>query len=173
LKEIKVGDFTAQVDDADHEWLSNFTWRPVVKNGGIYPVARVTMSHLIVGRQKGEVVDHINRDPLDNRRTNLRRCSYAENMANTGLSKRNTSGYKGVTRQDNSKKNPWRAMIWLHKRGEGNTSTHLGDFRTARLAALAYDVAAFFKNPDHAWLNSEQAGWDSHISVGPTVAECG
>jgi hypothetical protein len=79
------------------------------------------------------MVDHINLNGLDNRRTNLRPATRAQNMHNRRLNANNTSGYKGVSR-DRSK---WRAHIKLNSRQRS-----LGTFATPEQAARAYDAAA-------------------------------
>ena len=56
----------------------------------------VKMHRLILGINKGEIVDHINRDETDNRKENLRVCSYSENNRNTLNPSNNTSGHKGI-----------------------------------------------------------------------------
>jgi hypothetical protein len=98
--------FTILVDDED-AWLSarkwfaspcghkgNQHWRP----SAWHPLlGRVMNFHRhIVSPFKGYVVDHINGDPWDNRRANLRICTQAENSRNRKRDRRNTSGYKGV-----------------------------------------------------------------------------
>lgn len=73
------------------------------------------------------VVDHINQNKLDNRKENLRICKQRNNMANSNLSKANTSGYKGV--YWSNKKNKWYAKI-----GYKNNTIHLGYFNNIQEA---------------------------------------
>ena len=54
------------------------------------------MHREILGAEKGQEVDHINRHKLDNRKANLRFVTSSQNKMNTGLQKNNTSGYRGV-----------------------------------------------------------------------------
>lgn len=60
----------------------------------------------------GVDVDHINRIPNDNRWVNLRLASHGDNLANTGVQKNNTSGYRGVS-WDRSK-GKWTAAGYKH-----------------------------------------------------------
>lgn len=104
------------VDDADFDWLNQWRWSLKVGRDGRhrYAVRRVyfgggrgaqksmliSMHRLILGLEKGDPRqgDHINRIPLDNRRSNLRIAERgcADNGQNTGLLSNNTSGYRGV-----------------------------------------------------------------------------
>ena len=54
-------------------------------------------------------VDHINGDPSDNRKCNLRICTHSENLKNQKKNSRNTSGYNGVGYDKNKKR--WCAEI--------------------------------------------------------------
>lgn len=93
------------------------------------------MHRLIMNAQKGEQVDHINHDTLDNRKSELRFCSYAQNQYNQGRRSNNTSGCKGVSLHKPSGK--WQAQIALN----GKT-IHLGLFATKEEAYTAYCNAA-------------------------------
>lgn len=81
-----------------------------------------------------QTVDHINQDRSDNRPSNLRAASYAENNRNTGRSSANTSGIKGVHWCKSRRK--WKSVIWLNKR-----PIYLGAFDDKQTAAAAYEKA--------------------------------
>jgi hypothetical protein len=81
----------------------------------------------------GMDVDHINRDKLDNRPVNLRLATPAQNRANTGRQRNNSTGYKGVFRD----KGKFRAKIKAN-----GIQRFLGSYSTAEAAAAAYDCAA-------------------------------
>ena len=80
-------------------------------------------------------VDHINGDPTDNRISNLRLATRAENGRNRKISKANTSGYKGVW-WDNARSR-WRAAIRID-----GVKTALGCFPDPETAHAAYCEAA-------------------------------
>ena len=65
------------------------------------------LHRVIMNCPEGKVIDHKNHNPLDNRRENLRICSYRENSLNRGRPKNNTTGYKGVHRY----KDRYRAIV--------------------------------------------------------------
>ena len=89
----------------------------------------------IMNCPKGMVVDHINCNPLDNRKSNLRICTITENNRNTKIMRNNKSGYKGVSWDKYMKK--WVAFIRIN-----NKSKSLGYFNTPELAHAAYCAAA-------------------------------
>lgn len=66
------------------------------------------------------MTDHRDRDPLNNRRENLREATASQNNQNKGLRKHNTSGATGVSRD----RNRWRAEIDV-----GKKSVYLGTFK--------------------------------------------
>lgn len=96
--------FTAIIDDSDYGCVSKYRWSVKIGGTGIKYGHRVDKNNksiylhrYIMKAKKGQTVDHINRNGLDNRKANLRFCTTAENIMNSKMFKHNTSGYKGVT----------------------------------------------------------------------------
>lgn len=69
----------------------------------------------------GLVVDHLDRNPLNNQIENLRVATTSQNVRNKGLFKTNTSGYTGVHKNNNC--STWYANIW-----DQNKLIYLGSF---------------------------------------------
>jgi hypothetical protein len=105
------------IDDDVYEWARRRTWRAgggdrnqyVVRSGQIghgLRTRRVVVIYLhraIMNAPAGVEVDHINRNPLDNRRKNLRfatRTENAQNRSNTVPNSR--TGVRGVTQEKRS-----------------------------------------------------------------------
>lgn len=80
-------------------------------------------------------IDHINGNPSDNRRCNLREATPSQNGGNRKISKNNKSGYKGVYWHKRAKK--WST----HIRYQGNT-IHIGNFDTKEEAAKEHNKTA-------------------------------
>lgn len=93
------------------------------------------MHRQVVDVPDGMVVDHINRDSLDNRKANLRPATRAQNVWNSTKRKGGTSRYKGVSFKKHNAK--WIARIYTKGR-----EIHLGCFENETDAAKAYDNAA-------------------------------
>lgn len=146
------------IDTADFELVSSIPDRWSIQKGGyrLYAVSNVIqpdgslqstpLHRFVLQPPKGVNVDHINRDGLDNRRSNLRLDTNNKNSSNTKLSKRNKSGYRGVCWSKVAKK--WHCQI-SHK----NTVHYLGLYSDAEEAARAYDEAARKFHGEFATLN--------------------
>lgn len=146
----KYGKVEAEIDDEDFNTVlkgwSFYVWKTPRHNGfylmGYSPDNRVTpkrVHRIIMKAKEGEIVDHINRNPLDNRKENLRITDYFGNNENS--SKRRTaktSIHKGVDRLSNGK---WRAQIQIKGK-----KINLGTFLTESLASLAYNKALEINN---------------------------
>lgn len=79
-------------------------------------------------------IDHIDRNPTNNRLENLRDSNYSENGFNRGMWATNTSGHKGVYWHKTQKK--WTAYVRIDKK-----SKHLGTFVTKEEAIAARQQA--------------------------------
>lgn len=130
----------AIIDSLDLSLVAGYRWK-AVKNGSRFYAscwhrgATLYMHRLILPPGDGLTTDHINRDGLDNRRSNLRLATQTQQNANTRLRSDNTSGYRGVSWDKVHSK--WMADIYAKGR-----RYHLGRFASAELAARAYDEAA-------------------------------
>lgn len=123
--------------------ILQFVWY-LGKNG--YPITHGTDDKSIVfgkGLQmhkllypkinKGYVVDHINRNKLDNRLTNLRICTQKQNSYNT-TKKNSNSNYKGIIKQANG--------LWTAKISKDNQIYEIKDIIDEKSAAQTYDAMA-------------------------------
>lgn len=95
-------------------YTNNIGYRQVAFRGSIYSVHRIAWV-LYYGVAPDGEVDHINGDRSDNRKSNLRLATSAQNNHNRKLSSRNKTGIKGVFRVKRGK--PWRVSIG-HDRGK-------------------------------------------------------
>lgn len=75
-------------------------------------------AHRLIWIMHGNVlqdqIDHINRNPLDNRIENLRNADYSSNAFNTELRSDNKSGVRGVSWCNTYKK--WTVQLFDHKK---------------------------------------------------------
>lgn len=88
----------------------------------------------VLGRWPQSQIDHINGDPADNRIANLREATNAQNGHNAKVGRRNTTGFKGVSRH--------RSGRFLARITVNYHVIPLGLFGTAEEAAAAYQAAA-------------------------------
>jgi hypothetical protein len=96
---------------------------------------QVYLHRFILDPPNGLEVDHVSRDALDNRRSNLRICEFrAQNRWNIGFRKANTSGFMGVSFSKITGR-------WAAKFRHQGRSVHLGLFETAEEAATARNTA--------------------------------
>ena len=142
----------ALVDAADYYRLAKFNWytkeptKGIFYAGGSRNKKSFTMHRMIMNAPGHLVVDHIDRNGLNNCRSNLRLCTPAQNVRNTFSHKFGSSRYKGVNWH--KIKNKWRAVIQLN-----NKKYHLGYFKNEIDAAKAYYKKAGQLHGDFACLN--------------------
>lgn len=133
------------LDPEDRAWLSQFScWvttegycrRKVERSDGRFVFRHVARDILGLEDGDGLVADHINGNPLDNRRCNLRAVERHTNQQNRKLQRNNRSGYNGVS---------WsrQAMKWHATARHNGKLKHLGYFHDVHDAGRA---AVKFRN---------------------------
>jgi hypothetical protein len=140
----------ALVDDADYPTLSQYRW--LYHSSGYAVRAEyvngkrrfIPMHREIMGAQRGQIVDHIDTDRLNNTRSNLRFVTANQNMWNRSPNEKNSSSYKGVSAHPNG----WQVRIRVNKE-----RIHLGYCEDQTEAALLYDAAARHFFGDYARVN--------------------
>ena len=159
MKRIPVGKrLFALVDDEDFVYLSHHTWRAESKNYVRRHVPRkyedtmkVAIFHrVIAGASGSEIVDHIDGNPLNNQRVNLRLCTFQQNLWNKQQPSKSRSGYYGVGW--NKKVSKWNASFKGMKSGKPKVM-HIGYFKTTKEAAIAYDEVILRERKEFARTN--------------------
>lgn len=139
------------IDTEDYKRVKNYRWcldaNGYVMTNNKLERTSIKLHRLILNIENSKFhTDHINHNPLDNRRVNLRICTCSENVRNQRRRRDNHSGYKGVSWDKDRQK--WRAYInHCFKR------THLGLFENKIEAAKTYDTAAKELFGEFAYLN--------------------
>lgn len=137
------------IDSEDYELVRNYKWY-ISGSGYVESFSngnnkkkRILLHRLILNAPTHLETDHINRNPLDNRKSNIRLCTHSQNMCNR-TNKRNTTGYRGVSQYANR----WVAYICHNKK-----RMNLGSFIEIKDAARAYNRAAMKYHGEFAHLN--------------------
>lgn len=153
--QVNNGKLFAMVDDFDFDRVSAYKWFVSAKR--TYPFSkkwvngkRITFSmhRFILELPKNSFfVDHIDRNPLNNLRSNLRLCNSSQNQANKLRKTKKTSGnFKGVYFRKN--KNAFVSEITCMRKRH-----YLGLFRSEIDAARAYNDMAIKLFGEFALLN--------------------
>jgi hypothetical protein len=166
MKEIILGKaarkhkgFRAIVDDEDFEQLNKYRWYALRNAIGEYYAYRknkidpvgsntvIAMHNVIMNNTDCKMVDHINHNTLDNRKSNLRFVTPSQNQMNMKLHKKGSSRFKGVWWSKQHCK--WCAQIEVNGKDR-----YLGSFLNEIEAAKAYNKAAQELFGQFAFLNS-------------------
>lgn len=149
-------DMYARIDARDVKRVRSRTWHAAKDKHTYYALASskksdgrrstIRMHRLILDPGHGMEIDHCNGNGLDNRRSNIRVCSHAQNSHNQRASC-GTSRWKGV--YWNRREGKWIAEI-MH---DGHRF-FLGQFTSEIDAAAAYDEAAKDRFGEFACLNA-------------------
>jgi len=150
----------AQIDPEDWPLVSQYTWHAKLENDYLWYAATSTrergkqrtikMHDLLMSPPPGMMVDHRNsKATLDNRRSNLRICTNAQNQQNTG-SRCGSSPFKGVSWS--ARKEKWLVQFRCHGKYR-----FVGYFADEEAAARAYDEAILPLAGEFARLNFPKA----------------
>jgi len=132
----------AKVSPEDYERCAQYRWHYNSQYAYTNRYCKIVALHRFIAGldtpNRSVVVDHINGDPLDCRKENLRICTQYQNLVHkTKVRKDSKSGYLGVHKNNNGER--WRAGI-THKR----KYYYLGTFSTIE-EAIAIRRAAELK----------------------------
>lgn len=141
------------VDDEDFKSLSKYKWyvshslKYAYRNKWQEGKNKLVLLHKEILNNTVSQVDHINRDKLDNRKSNLRICTASENSMNKKRDlKYKSSRFHGVHLRSDKKK--WAASIRVKGR-----LLHIGSFSNEEEAAKAYDEKALLYFGEFCILN--------------------
>lgn len=120
-------------DKEDFNKVKKYSW---FIDGNGYVVAndakaekQMRLHRYLMNPTELDIVDHINRNPSDNRKSNLRICDYKVNNRNRSLGRNNTSGFAGVTFDKSRKK-------WMAHLKVDNKFINLGRYDTIEEAII-------------------------------------
>jgi hypothetical protein len=131
--------YSAIVDDDDYEPLMRHKWYANVASGTVYAMRKDGsrkchyMHRDLMDAPRGYVVDHIDRNGLNNTKANLRVATHSQNFCNRKPKEGAASKFLGVSKN----RNKWVARIRI-----GGVQRTLGRYENEQEAALAYDRAA-------------------------------
>lgn len=138
MTELTIRDGGVALVDDDMASLARYVWR-LDPHGYVfrYSEKRIRLSYQVMGKvPAGFVVDHVNRDRLDNRRENLRVIPAAGNAQNRKVHSHSCTGLRGVGVDRRAKARQYKAYArW------GGRNHHLGRFATAEEAAAVARAA--------------------------------
>lgn len=132
---IKIGDIAGTINKLGYIQIQI--------NYKLYLAHRLVWTYHNGEIQTGFEIDHIDRNPSNNKIENLRIATRSQNCSNRTKQENNTSGFKGVSWSKQRKK--WIAMIW-----NNNKQIYIGLFATPELASEAYNHATIKLHKDFA-----------------------
>lgn len=132
------------VDAADYEKASVYVWR-LSGEGYVSRTAGMFLHRYLMNAPKGIQVDHVDRNPLNNQRSNLRFATNSQQASNRRKPP-GTSQYRGVCKD--TKRGGWLAHIIHHSK-----CIHVGRFQREYDAAVAWDRKALELRGEFAQLN--------------------
>ncbi|SRR6266487_2302711 len=129
MKILKISGMEVFIDDEDYEKIAKRSWHL----SGNYAVTAEYMHRFVLNYDGDLVVDHIDGNPLNNQKKNLRIVSESENQRNRKISKNNKTGIQGVCYHKVGKK--WQAYHTVN--GKQN---NIGYFSSLERAKTALEI---------------------------------
>lgn len=132
--------YEAIIDTADVGLVSGIHWYANASTHTVYAQcccyrggkrAADSLHRKLLGAPAGLKVDHVDGNGLNNRRSNIRLATHAQNITNQRRRSDNKSGFKGVSRYKKTRK--WIARITI-----SGCRKRLGYFETPEAAHAAY-----------------------------------
>lgn len=136
------------IDDDDFDIICNQRWYINSNNYALCEIGGkfIYLHRLIMNAQKGQIIDHIDGDGLNNQKSNLRFCSHSQNMCNRKSISNGSSRYLGVYL---AKHKYYKVAIKVNKK-----QIYIGQYRDEKLAAKKYNEAAIKYHGVFARLNN-------------------
>lgn len=133
-------EFLCYLDKEDLPTIGKYTWFARQSGHSLYIQTSIygesgrrtslQIHRLLMGvKDRRQYIDHINRNTLDNRKSNLRILTPAESAQNKNKYMNSTSQYRGVSWHEPNKK-------WVVKGGKNGKIIHLGYFNDEHEAGL-------------------------------------
>lgn len=169
----RIQEFDVLIDDEDISLVTQYNWYThrlrLKDSSGHYFYSHIYVNNkrttiklhrLIMGCTNcdGTIVDHINGNTLDNRKSNLRICNYLGNAQNAKKRKDNKTGYKGVTKRHLVSGDRYRAKIKV----EGKLY-NIGEADNIETCARWYDVMAIKYHGEFARLNFSKEEYTTEV----------
>lgn len=127
---------TVIIDAEDVERVGQYKWNKQNKGNHVeaYVDKKVTQLHRFIMNETDSnvLIDHINRNPLDNRKCNLRRCTKQQNCCNRKVHKQNKTGHKNISIRNG------RYAVHIYKNGKQH---YIGSYAELEDAIKARDEA--------------------------------
>jgi hypothetical protein len=139
----KGKEFNVILDKEGEKLYNKYVWYVSSLGGAEYIIRKdksnnnktILFHRELLSCPEDKEIDHINRNTLDNRKSNLRCVTHSQNLMNTGMRKDNKSGHRGVSWFERDSK--WEVKIQLDGKRK-----RIGYFTDFVLACDAYDKKA-------------------------------
>lgn len=159
----KFGEFDVFFDIEDIEKISDYKWciggfgntKSKCDYKKFYCVSNEgkLMHRYLMNPKRNEFVDHIDHNGLNNRRNNIRICSFSENRKNNPMYKNNQYGHIGVCKYHYHNVNKWMAHIMVNRKKKtlGYFDTYEDACKAREEAELKY-YGEFANKQDHEYI---------------------